>query len=127
MYALHFSLSLGLLVGPFVIEPLAQTHVPKMVQNLALPKSLQETNTSMQPVLATTQAYHDNYHQNHRIIKRGISIPKVIIERNVIPSNNVNRIPSIPKSVTPDPLLAKLFADSSIMHTRLVPRLLFYF
>ena len=122
MYALHFSLSLGLLVGPFVIEPLAQTHVPKMVQNLALPKSLQDTNTSMQPVLSTTQAYHDNYHQNHRIIKRGILSPKVINERNVIPSNNAQRIPSIPKSITPDPLLAKLFADSRIIHTRLVTK-----
>ena len=122
MYALHFSLSLGLLVGPFVIEPLAQTHVPKVVQNLALPKSLQEANSSMQPVLSTTQAYHDNYHQNHRIIKRGIISPKIITERNVIPSNNAQRIPSIPKSITPDPLLAKLFADSRIIHTRLVTK-----
>jgi hypothetical protein len=37
--ALHFCLSLGLLTGPLLVDPLSQTHVPTIVQN-ALPFSL---------------------------------------------------------------------------------------
>ena len=110
------------MVGPFVIEPLAQTHVPKMVQNIALPKSLQENNTSLEPALATTKAYHYQYKHDHRIIKRGISNLKFHNESNAMASK---RIPSLPKPITPDPLLVKLFATTNFMHKRLVtkPRL----
>jgi hypothetical protein len=122
IYALHFSLSLGLLVGPFVIEPLAQTHVPKMVQNIALPKSLQENTTSVETVVATTKAYHDLYKHHHKIIKRGISNLKFLNESHAMASKHPQRIPSIPKLKTPDPLLAKLFATTNIMHKRLVTK-----
>ena len=125
IYALHFSLSLGLLVGPFVIEPLAQTHVPKMVQNIALPKSLQENNTSVEPVSATTKAYLDLYNHDHIIMKRDISNLKFHNQSHAMESANLQHIASIPKPITPDPLLAMLFATTNVVHKRLVTKPLF--
>ena len=103
IYALHFSLSLGLLIGPFVIEPLAQTHVPKMVQNLAIQaKGGTTQNHSFESHEKDT--YHKNY---HRIVKRNVLSLQTHGDRDPMPYNHTQSIASF---ITPDPLLVKLFA-----------------
>ena len=42
--ALHFCLSLGLLTGPLLVDPLAQTHVPQIVQK-ALPFAMSHSSS----------------------------------------------------------------------------------
>ena len=111
IYALHFSLSIGLLIGPFVIEPLSQTHVPQMVQNLALPKPLEKNSSSLKEQLEK-DTYHNHPYNHHTIVKR--SILGVDITRKT--DNGImdsKLIQNVPKHVTPDPLLVELFASTN--------------
>ncbi len=42
--AIHFCLSLGMLTGPFLVDPLSQTHVPKVVQHVLHKQGLVSNN-----------------------------------------------------------------------------------
>ena len=50
--ALHFCLSLGLLTGPLLVDPLSQTHVPNVLQK-ALPFALSHPGA-----ISTSHALH---------------------------------------------------------------------
>ena len=111
IYALHFSLSIGLLIGPFVIEPLSQTHVPQMVQNLALPKNTFQTNSSSSKEQFEKDTYHNHPYNHHTIIKRSIS-NLAIRNKSDIDKMDEKFFPKMLKPVTPDPLLVELFAST---------------
>ena len=116
IYALHFCLSLGLLTGPFLIEPLAQTHVPEIVQHLALPSSHSINNSSLGSAVAPK--YLDHY---HKIVKREVlaySHKNYNHSKHESQWNNLHPNPPTYglEQITPDPLLLKLFASSSNGH-----------
>ena len=50
--ALHFCLSLGLLTGPLLVDPLSQTHVPNVLQK-ALPFALSHPGKALKYVSST--------------------------------------------------------------------------
>ena len=94
-----------------MIEPLSQTHVPQMVQNLALPKSLQKNSSSLKEQLEK-DTYHNHPYNHHTIIKRsisGVGIPSKSDNGRTDSKLNQN----VPKHVTPDPLLVELFASTN--------------
>ena len=100
------------MIGPIVIEPLAQTHVPKMVQNLALKASSLAKNTSLEHLLSPN-TYQDH---NHHIVKRALL---AFDDHERVHDEMLSKI-SKPKSITPDPLLVQLFASDITITTRLV-------
>ena len=117
------------MIGPIVIEPLAQTHVPKMVQNLALKASSLAKNTSLEHLLSPN-TYQDH---NHQIVKRALLAfddhdrvdtktqrpPGHRDDHDRVHDEMLSKI-NKPKSITPDPLLVQLFASDITITTRLV-------
>ena len=68
--ALHFCLSLGLLTGPLLVDPLSQTHVPNVLQK-ALPFTLSAPGSSL--VVSTSGG-----NVAHIIEKREVSAPPTL-------------------------------------------------
>ena len=94
-----------------MIEPLSQTHVPQMVQNLALPKPLEKNSSSLKEQLEK-DTYHNHPYNHHTIVKRsilGVNIPSKT-DNGRMESKLIN---NAPKHVTPDPLLVELFASTN--------------
>ena len=92
-----------------MIEPLSQTHVPQMVQNLALPKPLEKNSSSLKEQLEK-DTYHNHPYNLHTIIKRSIvDIPS----KSDMGRMDSKLIKNVPKHVTPDPLLVELFASTN--------------
>ena len=114
IYFLHFSLSLGFLIGPFVIQPLAKTHIPKIVQNFALPHSTGKNNTPLQS-FPTTETYSYNA---HGIVKRSISSFTGHTSHDGKEAELSQKGTNVPRSITPDPLLVKLFVSTNAIRKR---------
>lgn len=82
--ALHFCLSLGLLTGPLLVDPLSQTKVPVIVQNaLPLPKPANNNISNSLAAMGHASAMH------------------IIVKRDA----TINHQPTL------DPFLANLFAS----------------
>ena len=93
-----------------MIEPLSQTHVPQMVQNLALPKTLQKNSSALKEQLEK-DTYHNHPYNHHTIVKR--SILGFDVQSKSDTGRDSKLIQNIPKHVTPDPLLVELFASTN--------------
>ena len=67
LQALHFCLSLGLLTGPFIVDPLSQTPLPKVVQDYAH-RMLTDDNvsTTTEAAFATIKAENVDIHRVKR-------------------------------------------------------------
>ena len=94
-----------------MIEPLSQTHVPQMVQNLALPKNTFQTNSSSSKEQLEKDTYHNHPYNHHTIIKRSIS-NLAIRNKSDIDKMDEKHFTKILKPFTPDPLLVELFAST---------------
>ena len=80
-----------------------------MVQNLALPKPLQQNSSSLKEQLEK-DTYHNHPYNHHTIIKRSIiDMPR----KSDIGRMDSELIQNVPKHVTPDPLLVELFASTN--------------
>ena len=97
--ALHFCLSMGLLIGPFLVDPLAHTKVPLIVQK-ALPINKGASGTANMPEAPAVTAEPAMKHPNINFrFKRELSDES-----------------EAEKFQTPDPLLTELFKPRIVLN-----------